>query len=130
MAAKETPIGIALILCDWIILDEATKKRSLIGLFNSVRARDFPAIIHKLCLLASITQLNGEVALRLVCQNETTGKTILSIPAQARSNDPNAVLDLAFEFDKFSFPDPGLHSFELRGDEAIILSTRCEVVKI
>lgn len=121
MAAKETTIGIALILCDWIILDETTKKRSLIGLFNSVRARDFPAVIHKLCLLASITQLNGEVSLQLVCKNEATGSTVLSISANATSINPNAVLDLAFEFDKFSFPEPGLYSFELREDEAIIL---------
>jgi hypothetical protein len=129
MAAKETPIGIALILCDLIILDATTQKRSLVGLFNSVNAKDFPAVIHKLCILASITQINGDVQLVLAAHNEHTGDQILALPVTAKSNDPNGVLDLAFEFDKFSFPKPGLYSFEVRGDDAMILSTRVNVLE-
>jgi hypothetical protein len=127
MAAKETPIGIALILCDLILFDEPTKKRSLIGLFSAVNARSFPAVISKVCVLASITNINGELELTLGAHNETTGHTILEIPAQAQSEDPNAVMDIAFEFDNFSFPNPGLYSFDIRGDGAIILATRVNV---
>lgn len=51
--AIETPIGIALIVCDQIIQDIATGKRSLIGVFNLVYSAAFPFTLHKLCVLAS-----------------------------------------------------------------------------
>lgn len=78
--AIETPIGIALIVCDQIIQDIATGKRSLIGVFNLVYSAAFPFTLHKLCVLASITQINGNVKIALKCSDETHEEDLVSIP--------------------------------------------------
>src|SRR3954470_927454 len=112
--AVEKPIGIALIVCDQIIQDVATNKRSLIGVFNLVYSEAFPFTLHKLCVMASITQINGNVKIALDCSDETHDEALVSIPGNASSSDPNAVLDMAFELDQFTFPRPGIYCFELR----------------
>ena len=126
----EKPIGIAMVICDQIIEDTATQKRSLIGLFNAVYAADFPTTLHKLCVFVSVTQLNGSVTLELVCHNETKGDPILKAVGVAQSSDPNGVLEIGFEFDKMSLPSPGLYCFELLHEGEIVLQRRFNVLRL
>lgn len=128
--ANEKPIGIALIVCDQIVVDDSTKKRSLFGLFNSVNAPEFPMTLVHLCVFASVTNINGNVRLELRCTNETLSDPILAVPCNASANNPCDTLDLGFEFDNFTFPRPGLYCFELHWDGEIILSTRFNVRRL
>jgi hypothetical protein len=43
---NEKPIGEALILCDQIITEAITNKKSLIGIFNFIAAPQFPLAAH------------------------------------------------------------------------------------
>lgn len=116
-----------MVVCDQILEDSNTGKRSLIGLFNTVGCTDFPASIPKLCVFVSITQLLGDVQLMLMCRNETKNEPIVSVPGAANSTDPNAVLEIGYEFDNFSFSSPGLYTFELIHEEEQILQARFTV---
>ena len=42
MAGKSTPSGLAIVVCDQIIEDKATSKKSLIGIFNNIASPTFP----------------------------------------------------------------------------------------
>ena len=117
-----------MVICDQILEDSNTSKRSLIGLFNSVACTSFPAVLSKLCVFVSITQIIGNVSLILVCRNETNGEPILGIPSEAQSDNPNAVLEIGYELDNFSFPQPGLYTFELMHDDEYILQIRFNVL--
>ena len=125
---SEKPIGIALVICDQIIEDKSTGKRSLFGLFQTVLCTDFPALLEKLCVFVSLTQLNGKVPLILRCRNESFGEPLIAVPGEAVSTNPNDVLELGFEFDRFSFPRPGLYTFELLWHEELILQSRFNVL--
>lgn len=126
----EKPIGIAIVICDQIIEDTVTQKRSLIGLFNDIYAPDFPTTLHKLCVFVSVTQLNGSITLELICHNETQNEPILKAAGTAQSNDPNGILELGFEFDKMSLPSPGLYCFELIHEGEILLQRRFNVLRL
>jgi len=45
--------GLALVLCDQIIIDRDTGKRSLIGLFEMINTRQFPATATDFWIYAS-----------------------------------------------------------------------------
>jgi hypothetical protein len=123
----EKPIGIAMIICDQILEDKSSGKRSLIGLFSTVQCGSFPATLQKLCVFVTVTQLCGNVSLILKCSNETCEDPIVAVPGNINSSDPNAILELGFEFDKFSFPRPGIYTFELLWEQELILQTRFNV---
>jgi hypothetical protein len=126
----EKPIGIALIVCDQIIQDASSGKRSLVGIFNSLKAASFPATTKHLSIYASLTNINGNVPMELHCFNETHEEAIVAVPFNGSMDNPNNVLDVAFDFDEFSFPKPGLYCFEIRAVEEIILSTRLNVIQV
>jgi len=124
----EPPIGIALIVCDQILEESGTRKKSLLGVFNSVACRSFPATIHKVCVFVSLTNLNGKSKTLLRCSNETKNMPLMAVEGIADSNNPNSVLELGFEFESFAFPQPGLHIFEFLCDGIPILSSRFNVM--
>ena len=48
--------GLALLLCDQIIVDRDSGKRSLIGLFEMINTRQFPATASDFCVYASVAR--------------------------------------------------------------------------
>ena len=128
--ASEKPIGVAILVCDQILEDKSSGKRSLIGLFNTVHCAEFPASLEKLCVFVTVTQLNGTVPLILRCSNETCNDPLLAVPGSAHSGNPNDVLEIGFEFEKFSFPQPGIYNFELLWEGELILQTRFNVLRL
>lgn len=116
-----------MVVCDQILEDKTSGKRSLIGLFNTVQCTSFPATLQKLCVFVTLTQLQGAFSLILKCSNETCDDPIVAVPGNINSNDPNGILELGFEFDKFSFPRPGLYNFELLWEDEMVLQTRFNV---
>jgi hypothetical protein len=68
--------------------------------------------------------------MELQCTNETLNEHILKAVGNAQSNDPNAVLEIGFEFDRMSLPAPGLYNFELTYEGEIILQRRFNVLRV
>jgi hypothetical protein len=126
----ENPIGIAIVVCDQILEDANTSKRSLIGIFNTVACTSFPAVIAKICVFVSVTEILGKVPMVLRCTNETHSEPIVAVPGEAQSDNPNEILEIGFEFDNFSFPKPGLYTFELLHEDEIILQSRFNVIEV
>ena len=55
----------AMLICDVAFQDEASGKTSLIGVFETVTAFQFPARHGRLCVYAKLTDAQGEYRLRL-----------------------------------------------------------------
>ena len=64
---RKKPIAEALILCDEIITEAGTNKKSLIGTFNSIVSAEFPMQHAKICVYAAMTNGQGEMAGVLRC---------------------------------------------------------------
>ena len=50
LQVSDHPRATALIICDRIIIDASTQKRSLIDIFDTVVVPSFPATLPKLCI--------------------------------------------------------------------------------
>ena len=60
------PIALALALCDYVILEERTKKVSVIGRFNSFSVTRFPAMVVPFSAYALLTDGLGDARVELV----------------------------------------------------------------
>lgn len=103
---SEMPIGIALIVCDTIIEDRLSNKKSLIGLFGQIHAMRLPCIAQSMCLLVSLTGGNGDYPCEIVCQHATIDAPVFSLRRTIRFDSPNQVLDLVFQLKSVRFPFP------------------------
>ena len=60
-----TPFPLALLLCDSVIVDERSKKKTLVGVFNRVWAKQFPTTYSPLTIYARLTDAQGRYDFRI-----------------------------------------------------------------
>lgn len=129
-ADKPTPVGLAMVICDQIIEDKLTSKKSLIGIFSSIGTNQFPCRHPHLSVFVSLTEGHGETAAKLCIIHDETEKVVSEISGQIKFPDMNAVVDLNFNLVGMEFPTPGLYSIEFYCDDALVLERRFHVLQI
>ncbi len=129
MTDKPSPSGLAIVVCDQIIEDKHTNKKSLIGIFNNIASPSFPCRHPQLCVFVSLTEGRGTYDARLRIANEETGTAVAEVKGQIQLNDIHAVVEVNFNLLGLEFQQPGLYSIEFYCDDALILERRFHVVQ-
>ena len=122
------PTLVALLICDQVIDDRLTNKKSAIGLFNAVLVARFPATVQQLVVLAAVTEITGqaEVELRLIRDTDNhvlfTAKEVV-----VHSQSPLATVDLVFALRGVVIPTPGAYAMELLSHGELLGRRRFQV---
>ncbi|HVM60572.1 MAG TPA: hypothetical protein VMV72_06860 [Verrucomicrobiae bacterium] len=130
MVDKPSPIGLAIVICDQIIEDKLTGKRSLIGIFNQIVAQSFPYRHPQLCVYVSLTDGRGQCAARLRVIHDESSVVVAEVNGQIQFPDAHAVVELNFGLVGLTFPEPGVYSIEFYCDDALLLERRFHVVHL
>lgn len=130
MPANPTPVGLAIIVCDQIIEDKATSKKSLIGIFNNIASPNFPCRHPQLSVFVSLTDGRGHYQAKIRIINQETEQPVTEVTGQIQLPDRNLVAELVFNFIGLEFPAPGLYAIEFYCDDALILERRFHVQHI
>lgn len=130
MMSNEKPIAEALILCDEIINEAGTNKKSLIGTFNNIVAADFPTQHPKICVYAAMTNGQGQMSGELRCVRADDQQEIFKAAGTVQFTDPNQVVEMSFNFRNIVFERPGIYSFELLAGDELLLEKRLYVVRV
>ena len=120
-AMLEMPMGIALTLCDQIIEDRRTGKKSLIGIIGEIRASKFPVRFPSLHLLVSLTSGHGEYPCRLLIVSGSQNEEIFSTRGKLKFNDPAQVVDLVFTLPPVQFNYEDTYWIKFMLDEVTLM---------
>ena len=116
MPVSELPIGLTLVLCDTIIEDVRTKKKSLIGLFTQITAEKFPYTHPKTDVLVSMTGCLGTVPCTITCSLDGAEKPLVSVNFKVDVHSPRDVADVVLSIKSMRFPAPGLYMIRVLAD--------------
>jgi hypothetical protein len=130
MNDKPSPIGLAIVICDQIIEDKLTSKKSLIGIFNQIGAQNFPCRHPQVCVFVSLTDGRGQCGARLRIVHDESNQAVAEVDGQIQFPDVHTVVELNFNLVGLTFPDPGVYSIEFYCDDALVLERRFHVVHI
>lgn len=130
MSTKPKPVPLALVICDQIIEDRMTGKKTLVGLFNSIAARNFPCTHGLMSVFVSMTDGHGKYECELVCRDEDTGDAILQTKGPIEFASPAVVVDMVFALQGVAFPKPGLYAFEFYCDEELVAERKFNVAEM
>ena len=130
MSDKPSPVGLAIVICDLIIEDKQTYKKSLIGIFNQIGALQFPCRHPRMAVYVSLTEGRGAYAVRLRIVQEETGHAVGEVCGQIQFGDIHAVAELNFDLLNLAFPQPGLYSIEFYCDDLLVLERRFQVLPV
>ena len=107
------PEVLAMILCDQIITDVHTNKKSLIGLFDQVETASLPCVLHELHVYVSLTDGHGRLPLVLTCIVGDGGDELFRGDSEVEFCDPLQVVELQFIFPNARFPRAAEYRFQL-----------------
>lgn len=130
MNEQPSPSGLAIVVCDQIIEDKLTNKKSLIGIFNNISSATFPCRHPQVCVFVSLTEGQGNYPARLRIVNEETSESVADVNGQIQFPDIHATVELNFNLVGLVFPKPGLYSIEFYCEDALVLERRFHVSKI
>ena len=108
------PILKAMLLCDHTIVEEATRKRTLIGLFDRIKANQFPSTHPAMSIYVQFRDLEGTFDFMLELFDLTAGKEmtraeVKNFKVQDRSRD----CELVFNLLSVKFDHPGEYEFRI-----------------
>jgi hypothetical protein len=118
---KETPRVLACILCDQIIDDRTTRKKTLVGTFNQISARTFPACHPSLVVFLALTGGQGEYDIQLRLRlSDGEHSTILELSGPIQFDNPLHINEMSFTLNGVVFPEPGRYTFEVSADNGFL----------
>ena len=122
-----SPSGLAIVICDQVIEDKLTNKKSIIGIFNNIHATTFPCRHPQLSVFVSLTEGRGDYTARLRIANQENDESVADMNGQIQFPDVHTVVELVFNLVGLVFPVPGLYAIEFYCDDALVLERRFHV---
>lgn len=123
------PTLVSLLICDQVIDDKLSNKKSAIGIFNTIVVPKLPTLLHQTALLASVTEITGRVELEIRLVRDADNEVLFSGKGAVEAPNPLAVVDLLFAMQGLRIPDAGQYAFELLAGGAILGRRRFQVLR-
>lgn len=122
------PVVLAMLLCDAIHQDPATRKCTLLGTFSTINVRQFPATHRQLAVHVAMTDGRGKtrVRLRLVRSDEVETE-VFSREGTIDFADPRVVAELNFTINNIGFESPGEYRLQVYGNDELLKERRLYV---
>jgi len=109
-----------MILCERIIVEEGTRKPSLIGIFSEVNARGFPAAFTGMAVYVALSEGQGQYDGMLRVEFAETGQELLRAEAPVIMKDPLTVTEIHMQFPPVPLPQPGLYRLDFLCDGELL----------
>ena len=127
MEGHETPLGVAIVVCERVITEAQTSNKTLVSTFNNIQAQAFPCRHERLSVYVALTNGQGVRQVKLRLKKVSEDATLFSLGGEVKFEDPNHVVELIFNLRNVVFADPGSYSFEVEVDLEYVFESRFNV---
>lgn len=127
--ASDAPICVAIVICNEVIEDKRTSNKTLINLFNGINVSALPALHPRLCLLASLTNLQTDQPVGFSITGPSGAELMKMEGTVSSGGDPLAVFDLVVEMLALTLAEEGVHSVNILSADTVIGSRRFSVIR-
>jgi hypothetical protein len=108
------PILKAMLICDHTIVEEGTHKRTLIGLFDRIKAKSFPTAHPAMSVYVQFREIEGVFDFMLALFDLATEQTVnQAIIRQFRVEERSRDCELVFNLISVKFDRPGDYEFRI-----------------
>ena len=125
------PVVLAMIVCDAIHQDPATRKCTLLGTFSTISAPQFPVVHRHLAVHVALTDGRGRVRIRLtLAGTDETKPPLFSGEGIIEFADPRVVAELNFGLKNVTFPESGEYRFQVFANDELLMERRLHVLQL
>ncbi|OQA56281.1 MAG: hypothetical protein BWY42_01065 [Candidatus Omnitrophica bacterium ADurb.Bin277] len=111
----------AMLICDYVITERGTNKKSLIGVFENIGAASFPCTHFAMSVYIKLTDAQGSYRFRLDLVDLHEDKTIgqSEMPNEVQVPSPLVAHELVFNLRGVRFAHPGEYEFRIFANGSI-----------
>lgn len=119
MDEPPVPSVLAMLVCDQVIIDEQTKKKSLIGVFDNLNSSAFPALMN-CAVYTKLADAEGhyKFQLRVVSLKDESLLSDLQFEADVRTREEPA--EIALHLAGLPLNEPGKYEFQLYANDVFL----------
>jgi hypothetical protein len=121
------PHVLAMVICDMVIDDRISGKKSLIGLFDAIASTAIPCTVNELHVFLALTDGYGNLRTRLRCVKAATDEELFNTEQEVNFPDPLAVVEMNLGFCGCEFPEAGEYRFQLWADQSMLCERKFHV---
>lgn len=122
------PVVLAMVICDAIHQDPATKKCTLLGTFSTITARSFPVVHPGLAVHLALTEGRGNTTIRLsLVSSDDEAQVLFSQEGVIQFADPRVVAEINFGIRNLTIPRPGEYRVQVHANNELLGERRLHV---
>lgn len=125
----QPPTAIGLIACDLVIVDQNTKKVTLVNSFSGIKTDAFPFLAVPFCVFAILTDGEGVAEVALIVTRVETDEEIYSFSRGVHFPDRLTEVQVLYRITTCIFPAPGEYLFTLLTDRDWVAQRRIQVYR-
>ena len=125
--SAENPTCLSMIICDQVIEDRGTGKRSLIGIFHNINTMRLPATFPSAYVFISLANGKGKVQGRLECVNEKTNEELFNIQGTLDFSGSEDIAEMVFGLENINFKEAGAYDLRFITNDELIMSRKLTV---
>ncbi len=125
------PVVLAMLVCDAIHQDPATRKCTILGTFSTISARKFPVVHRQLGVHVALTDGHGKSRIKLMLVGaDEKQPPLFSGEGTIEFADPRVVAELNFRLNNVTFPHPGEYRFQVYANDELLMERRLHVFAV
>jgi hypothetical protein len=117
--SEVVPVLVAVLICDVGVADPSTKKKNLIGIFDRVFVREFPAQ-RAMSLYLKLTDAEGPYRLIIRYVQTASGRVLAEAPGEMKATDRLTSVDAILSFPPLPMPEAGRYEFQVWANDAYL----------
>jgi len=123
------PVVLAMVICDAIHQDPATKKCTLLGTFSTITARSFPVVHPGLAIHVALTEGRGNTRIRLtLVSSDEEQQVLFTQEGTIQFADPRVVAEINFGIRNLALPRPGEYRVQILANDELLGERRLQVI--
>lgn len=122
------PSVVAMLVCDQIISEQGTGKKSLIGIFETLFSLGFPAPA-RLAVYAKLVDAQGRYRFQIRLVNLKDEKAVADLSFEGNITDPLSSAELGVNMANIMLPEPGRYEFQLYANDIYLHRVTMNVVQ-
>jgi hypothetical protein len=117
--SEVVPVLVAVLVCDAGVADPSTGKKNLIGIFDRVFVRQFPAS-RAMSVYVKLTDAEGQYRLIIRYVQTGSGRVLGEAAGEMKSTDRLTSADAILSFAPLPIPEAGRYEFQVWTNDAYL----------
>jgi len=118
-----------MLVCDQVISEEGTGKKSLIGVFQNINSAAFP-VPTRLAIYAKLVDASGHYNLLIRLVNLKDESLVGEIKGELKAADPTSIAEFGMNIVGIVLPEPGKYEFQLYVNDAFLHRVTMNAVRV